>query len=149
MTYLVDTNVALRLTLQSEPQNGFIEAAVSRLRERGEVLFITAQILIEFQALATRPASANGLGMTAMQASIEANKLETVFPRLDETPEIYPAWRILANTYNIVGRQVFDARLVAVMHVYGVTHLLILDSGHFQRFRGITVVDPANVQEQA
>ena len=54
-------------------------------------------------------------------------------------------WRRLADTYRVVGRQVFDTRLVAVMLAHGITHLLTFNTGHFFRYAGLTVVDPATV----
>jgi hypothetical protein len=49
----------------------------------------------------------------------------------------------LMATENGRGVQVREARLVAAMHVHGVTHLLTLNDQDFTRFDGITVVDPA------
>jgi predicted nucleic acid-binding protein len=46
---------------------------------------------------------------------------------------------------NLSGVQVHDARLVAVMHVHGLTHLLTLNTVDFIRYPGITVVHPQNV----
>jgi len=43
------------------------------------------------------------------------------------------------------GVQVHDARLAAVMKVYGVTRLLTFEKGNFTRFQGITVVAPSDV----
>jgi hypothetical protein len=49
----------------------------------------------------------------------------------------------------IIGRRVHDARLVAVCHVYVVTHVLTFNLGHFVGMAGfapgIIVVDPATV----
>ncbi len=49
----------------------------------------------------------------------------------------------------IIGKQVHDARLVAVCHVHGVTHLLTFNVGHFVRMAGfgpgLVVVDPTRV----
>ncbi len=146
MTYLVNTNVAFRLILQSDPQHSLATSALSRLRKRGETVCITAQIMLEFQALATRPLIANGLGMAPAQATLEAKRLEAILPLLPDIPTIYPAWRILADSYGVIGRQVFDARLVAVMQEYGVSHLLTFNAKHFRQFSGIMVVEPKNVK---
>jgi hypothetical protein len=49
----------------------------------------------------------------------------------------------------VIGKQVHDARLVAVCHVHGVTHLLTFNVAHFARMSGfgpgLVVVDPASV----
>lgn len=52
---------------------------------------------------------------------------------LPEAPDVFPAWKPLVGTLGVVGKQVHDARLVAVCHVHAVTHLLTFDVGHFLR----------------
>jgi predicted ATPase len=50
----------------------------------------------------------------------------------------------------VVGKQVHDARLVAICHVHAVTHLLTFNVGHFVRMGfgpGVVIVDPATVSE--
>ena len=116
----------------------------------GETVHVTAQNLVEFQALATRPLAANGRGLTPEAASIRAKRIESIFPLLPETPDIFVPCRRLADTYRVVGRQVFDTRLVAVMPAHGITHLLTLDARDFRRFaaEGITIVDPLESPEE-
>jgi hypothetical protein len=49
----------------------------------------------------------------------------------------------------VIGKQVHDARLLAVCHVHGVTHLLTFNVAHFNRMAGfgpgVEVVSPATV----
>ncbi len=97
MPYLVDTNVATRRILPTDPQYSSVTTAIQKLRMQGEVLYITPQILVEFHALATRPQEANGLGLSVAQASLEARKIEAIFPLLPETPAVYPLWRNLVE----------------------------------------------------
>jgi predicted nucleic acid-binding protein len=146
VAYLADTNIITRRVLPADPQHGVVSAALLTLDQQGETVYVAPQNLIEFQALATRPAAANGLGMTPAQASAEARRIEAVYLLLPDTPAIYPLWRNLVDTYAVVGRQVYDARLVAVMQAHGITHLLTLDPTDFRRYAGIiTVVEPQNV----
>jgi hypothetical protein len=55
----------------------------------------------------------------------------------------------LVEKLGVIGRQVYDARLLAVCHAHAVTHLLTFDVAHFRRLTGfgpaVTVVDPATV----
>jgi predicted nucleic acid-binding protein len=145
MAYLADTNVVTRRILPDDPQHGMIRAALLELDRQGETVYITPQVMTEFHALATRPPAANGLGMTAVQARTEAQRIEAIFPLLPDVPAIYPQWRHLTDTYEILGRQVYDARLVAVMLVHGITHILTLNAVHFRRFSEITIVEPADI----
>jgi predicted nucleic acid-binding protein len=143
--YLADTNVAARRVLTSDPLYEVVKRAIDTLFLRGDRILITAQCLVEFQALATRPLVANGLGLSPAEANEQAREIEAVFPLLVETPLIYTRWRTLMERHDVRGRQVFDARLVAVMQAHGVTHLLTTNAAHFRHFPGITVVEPHQV----
>ncbi len=145
MAYLADTNVAARWVLPGDPGYPTIRSAIFALQARQEIVYITPQVLMEFHALATRPVTANGLGWTAQAARIEARHIETIFPLLAETVAIYPLWGALIDAYGIIGRQVYDARLVAVMQAHGISHILTMNPTHFRRFAGITVVEPSTI----
>jgi predicted nucleic acid-binding protein len=146
---LVDTSVLARLTNTADALHNTAIRAVVELHNRGEVLHITAQNLIEFRVVATRPTAVNGLGMTAAEADSQATVFEAVFPLLAETPGIYSAWKALVSGLAILGKQGHDARLVAVCHVYGIPRLLTFNHTHFARLSafppGIVVIDPAGV----
>ena len=60
MPYLVDTNVFLRLVSRSDPDRGTVVRALRNLRARNEDLYYTTQVLAEFWAVCTRPATARG-----------------------------------------------------------------------------------------
>jgi predicted nucleic acid-binding protein len=149
MAYLLDTNILGRLANTADPQYAVAARAVRKLHRRGEVLHVTPQILIEFRSLATRPKVVNGLGLPAADAEVKAAVFEAGFLLLAETPDIYPAWKGLVGTLGVIGKQVHDARLVAVCHVHKVTHLLTFNVSHFARMTsfgpGVTVVDPGSV----
>jgi len=149
MAYLIDTSVLGRLANIADPQFPTADRAVTELRQRGEVLHITPQNLVEFRSAATRPQAMNGLGLSAAQALARARIFEAAFNLFPETDTIFPAWKALVDGLGIIGKQVHDARLVAVCHVNKVTHLLTFNVGHFARLAGfgpgIIVVDPSTV----
>jgi predicted nucleic acid-binding protein len=149
VSHLLDTNVLARLANSKDPRHALASRAVSELHRRGEVLCITPQNLVEFRGMSTRPVAVNGLGLSAAASEAEAAGFEAMFPLLPETPAIYPAWKILVETLGVIGKQVHDARLVAVCHVHRVTRLLTFNMAHFTRLSafgpGLTVVDPAMV----
>ena len=149
MALLLDTNILVRLANQTDAANPTAEAAVIELHRRGETLYITGQNLVEFRNVATRPVAVNGLGLTATAAAAFAALFETTFPLLEETPAVYPAWRTLADTSGVLGKQVHDARLVAVCQVHGVTGVLTFNTRHFLRYTaivpGFAALDPATV----
>ena len=93
----------------------------------------------------TRPAAANGLGLSVAQANAKLGRLKGLFPFLADSPAVYMEWERLVISQNITGRNAHDARLVAAMAVHGITHLLTFNGTDFARFPGITVLDPAAV----
>jgi predicted nucleic acid-binding protein len=149
MVYLIDTNILARLANIADAQHAAAARAVMELHRRGEVLHVTPQNLIEFRNMATRPKAANGLGLSAADAEAKAAVFEATFPLLAETPDIHPAWKALVGALGIIGKQVHDARLVAVCHVHSVKCLLTFNVSHFTRMAGfgpgVVVVDPATV----
>jgi predicted nucleic acid-binding protein len=148
MAALIDTSVLGRLANEADPWIGAAETSVAKLRKHGETLHVTAQNLIEFRNFATRPLSANGLGITALEAAKIAETFEAQFRWLEETPAIYPAWKALADAFGTIGKQVHDARLVAACHVHGIDKVLTFNVSHFARFAsappGILVIDAAS-----
>ena len=142
MPYLADTNIVFRRVLASDPRHVLVKSAMDLLLLQGETIHACSQNLMEFHALATRPIEANGLGMTSVDARNEAHVIESVFPLLPDVGSIYAQWCFLIDAYGVIGRQVYDARLVAVMLAHGISHLLTLNPTHFRRFGEITVVEP-------
>jgi predicted nucleic acid-binding protein len=149
MAILVDSSVLGRLANRADASHSVAKTAISELHRRGEVLHIAVQNLIEFRNFATRPVSANGLGLSGTVAEGLAATFEATFPLLAETPDIFPAWKSLVGAVGVIGKQVHDARLVAVCHVHAVTHLLTFNVSHFVRLSafgpGVVVVDPTTV----
>lgn len=64
---------------------------------------------------------------------------------MPEAPAILPRWLNLVEKHAVSGRQVHDTRIVAVMQAHGVTHLLTLNPKDFQRYPGVTVIEPKNL----
>ncbi|MDQ3919526.1 MAG: PIN domain-containing protein [Acidobacteriota bacterium] len=145
MPYLADTNVLLRWASPADPQHALAVDSVKELRRRGEIVHITPQNLIELWNVATRPASANGLGMSPVEAERLVESLELLFPLVPDSPDVYKEWRRLVSSAGVSGVKVHDARLAAVMIANGLTHVLTFNTGDFKRFPGITAVHPQDV----
>lgn len=149
MAILVDTSILVRLANRADLFYPVADRAVMKLHNRGEIIHSTPQNNIEFRSVATRPVAANGLGLSPAFAAVLIAGFEATFPLLAETPDIYPAWKTLVQAAGVVGRQVHDARLVAICHVYSITHFLTFNAGHFAQLAGfgpgVAIVDPATV----
>lgn len=117
------------------------------LRRKNQRLCLFSQSMMEFWSVCTRPKPphANGLGFSTALAERYLRFAEGFFVVLPDRPEVHGEWRRLVVTHQVVGRQVFDTRLVAGMHVHGVTKILTFNVADFQRFPGIDVIHPDDV----
>ncbi|BAZ87646.1 type II toxin-antitoxin system VapC family toxin [Dolichospermum compactum] len=61
MTYLIDTNIILRIAQPNHPMCAESLNALARLRRQKENCYLTHQNLVEFWRSATRPIERNGL----------------------------------------------------------------------------------------
>jgi predicted nucleic acid-binding protein len=128
--------------------SGDVVRVVRVLLARGDELFVIAQNLIEFWAVGTRPIANNGLGLTIAQTTLELTKLKDLFVVLPDTAEILPEWEQLVVQHQVLGKQVYDARVVAAMIVHDVAHLLTFNTADFKRFPSITAVNPQSILNQ-
>jgi predicted nucleic acid-binding protein len=85
--------------------------------------------------------------LSITEAEAEVQLIERQFGFLPDNQQIHAVWRRLVNDHNVRGRQVHDARLVAVMRVHGLSHLLTLNGSDFIRYGGITIIDPSDFSE--
>ena len=141
---LIDTSTLLRTLQPSHPQRETARAAIKVLTARGRDLHIVPQNLVELWVVATRPVAQNGLGLSTAEAATELMRLKSMFPLLPDTPAIYPVWERLVIQYRVSGKPAHDARLVAAMHVHGLTTILTFDKTGFSRYAGIEVLHPAD-----
>ena len=145
MKWLVDTNILLSSAQTDHPVYGNVARVVRVLLSRGDELLVIAQNVIEFWAVATRPIANNGLGLTTAQAAQELTKLKVLFAILPDNADILPEWEQLVIRHEVLGKQVYDARLVAAMQVHNLTHLLTFNTSDFKRFTTITAVSPQSL----
>lgn len=146
MTYLVDTNLLLRSIQQTHSMHVDAKRATAVLTRQNQQLSIIAQNLIEFWAVATRPAGNNGLALSVNETAQHVLTFRRVFTLLPDSPDIFPEWEQLVSHHRVIGRQAHDGRLVAAMNVHKVTHLLTFNIADFKRYSEITVVSPSSIQ---
>lgn len=153
MAVLVDTSVLGRLANTDDPGHQAAGVAVFEMRWQGETLVTAAQNLIEFRNFATRPLADNGLGLPVPEAQAKAEAFESLFSVVPDTPDIYPAWKLLASVSAATGKQVHDVRLIAICQVNNIDRVLTFNVRHFLRFAtfapGISIVSPESVAKPA
>jgi predicted nucleic acid-binding protein len=145
MSYLLDTNILLRLIQPEHPMYSLAVNAIVILHQQEASLCMTPQNLIEFWAVATRPLNVNGLAMTVETASQKVARMKGFFSLRPDHPDIFPRWEQLVTQHRVIGKQAHDTRLVAAMLVHQITHLLTFNTDDFKRFTEITPINPRHL----
>src|SRR6185312_10201327 len=99
-----------------------------------EVVAVIPQSFIEFWGVATRPEVSNGLGLTVEEVVARLRFIKSTFKLLPDVDGIFEEWERLVVQHQVLGKPVYNARIVAAMTVHGLTHLLTLNTNDFKRF---------------
>ena len=145
MRVLVDTNILLRSAQPSHPLCPQATHAVSKLIRQKDSVFFCAQNIAEFWNVATRPVSANGLGMSGKDALGEINNIENLLTLLPDVPGVYAEWKRIVAHHDVQGVKVYDARLVALMNIYAINNVLTFNDADFKRYGRITALHPSSL----
>lgn len=65
-----------------------------------------------------------------------------MFCVLDDLAAVYGRWKQLVVAHSVRGRQVHDARLVALMLEHEIGSILTFNVGDFARYSEITAISP-------
>ncbi|HEY3241822.1 MAG TPA: PIN domain-containing protein [Phycisphaerae bacterium] len=142
MRILIDTNLIARLAEPDHTDHGAALQAVKGILARGDEPCVVPQVIYEFWVVATRPAAANGFGMSARQAQAEIARARKIFSLLRDERAIFQQWERLVMELDVKGKKAHDARLVAAMHRHALTHILTFNAADFARYPGITAITP-------
>jgi len=140
---LLDTNILLRHASAADPLYAIADAAISVLKGRRQKLTIVPQNLYEFWSAATRPANVNGLGFSVAECITAVGRIKKLFHLKPDQPTLFAEWESLVMTYQCQGKTAHDARLVAAMRTHGLSSILTFNFVDFQRYPGLTIIDPA------
>jgi len=145
---LLDTSILVRERDTNDPKHLATIACVRRLWQTQWTLCLTTQSLIEYWSVATRPAEARGgLGLTPEEAEVDIRHFLTLHDLIEEPQGLFERWRALVNRYHVLGKQVWDARIVAVMQTTGIEHLLTFNKSDFKRYSSVIQAwDPEEVE---
>jgi predicted nucleic acid-binding protein len=117
--WLIDTNILLRLQEEESDEAALAEEALVRL------------------------------GWNPEDTGNRVDEICNTFELLGDNEYIFPRWLSLVSKYGRQGKQVHDARLVAVMLTYGVSNILTYNFADFKGYKEITAVSPADIVQPA
>lgn len=130
---IIDTNVLIYSTVSGNPWYDEALNWLVDLHENGFDLCVTTQILREYLVVLTR-ASVFETSFTVDQAIQE---IEAILPSLTvygESDRSAAQLRNLISRYDVRGKQIHDANIVAAMITEGVDILVTYNPGDFKRY---------------
>lgn len=129
----IDTNILIYANVASAPRHEPALNAIRAAHQGGRPLWISRQVLRELIAARTRPQTF--AQPSAPQVVIERVRyLENHFQVADDTAAVTGQLVKLLGDFQIGGKQVHDANIVATMQAYGIPVLLTHNTKDFERF---------------
>ena len=144
-----DTNILLRTTFDEKSKPTVASRAWLELHRRGHAIGTTVANLAEFANVATRPVSANGLGLSTRQTQDRIRLFERRLVIFSESLESYDIWKRLVEQYDVHGAKVHDTRIVAIMLQSDIPAILTFNAADFRRFPEIVTLHPDDILTKA
>jgi predicted nucleic acid-binding protein len=135
---MIDTNVLVYSTISSSPWHQEARQRLTALVDKGVELCLTPQVAREYLVVLTR-GDIFEKRFTADEALGELEAILPAFALLDETEETLYCLRSLVQRYQVRGKAVHDANIVATMLAHGVIRLMTYNCDDFRRFQEITI----------
>ena len=145
--WFVDTNVLVYATNARSPWQRDAEALLSLARQRGIEIVISTQIVREYLAITTRP-DAGRVDKSAVRDALDnVRTFQSNLRVIQDDPAISARLLELIEDYEVVGKQVHDANIVACMLIHGVRSLLTFNAQDFTRFADLITLLPVSLTE--
>jgi predicted nucleic acid-binding protein len=135
---MVDTNVLIYITVNPNPWYNAARQWLDRLFNEGFGLCISSQIAREYLVVLTR-GDVFERSFTPEEAIHELDAILSVFALLDESGRSVSHLSDLMRHYQIRGKSIHDANIVATMLAHGVKRLATYNSEDFRKFEEINL----------
>lgn len=137
----IDTNILVYADLVRSPFHQSATEQLNALRREETELWISRQVLREYLATMTRPqAYATEISRADLRNNIAY--FTANFRMTEDGPEVTDHLLDLLDRFNVSGKQIHDANIVATMLTHGVNRLLTHNIGDFTRFAVLITLLP-------
>lgn len=137
----LDTNVLLTATDESREHHDISRRLIDSAGATGIVLAVSGQIFREYLVVATRPVKVNGLGLHPSEARHNVYAFMSKMSIREETAVTAETLIKLVERYDLKGKRIHDAGVVATMISGGVRNLITQNIYDFSIFADIDAVD--------
>jgi len=144
----LDTNILVAATDESRPFHALARKLIARGRSAGLYGATSGQVIREYLVVATRPPSANGLGLSTADALRNIEALARCLEFCEESEEVSVRLRGLVAAGGLAGTAVHDANIVATAAVHGIGFLATENPDDFARYPEIEIVRLAELADR-
>lgn len=138
-----DTNFVLRSAIPQMDQHLISRRFLAEAVANGVALWISGQVLREFAVQVTHPKTLIQ-PLTAQELEAEVRSIRKAYRIANDTPRVRRELLNLIQTYDVRGKQIHDANIVATMLTFGIRHLVTFNVADFQRYADrITILTPS------
>ena len=134
----VDTNV---LVYVANTSSEFHQSVLEKFMQAAKTyeLVISRQVIREYAVIMTRPGIVER-PLTAQEVSEDIEKWKQVFEIVDETEDVTDQLVALIKKYDLKGKRIHDANIVATMLAFSITAILTVNIDDFKKFAEITIL---------
>jgi toxin-antitoxin system PIN domain toxin len=138
---LLDTSLLIAASVEEHPSHGASVAYLDRLADHRTPTCITPQICREFMSVLTR--AAIGPRAFSVPEALQALQVwRTNCGVLGESEPVLQRWLQLVEQFQVRGKQVHDAHIVATMLSHDVARIATWNIIDFERYGDLLQVEP-------
>lgn len=133
-----DTNILVYLSNEDAP---FHAGAVRKFKEfmkDGAEIWISRQVLREYAVVMSRPENVER-PLKSSEIAEDLNKWQKIFNVGDETNEVTQSLIDLLKRYDLRGKRIHDANIVATMITYDIKNIFTYNTSDFRMFKEISI----------
>lgn len=135
----VDTNVLVYANVIETPFHEQALAAINAAYQANRTIWISRQVIREYLVTMTRPQAFKNLPKATVLEQID--QFIERFQVADDTAAVTGQLVKLMGDFQIGGKQVHDANIVATMQAYGIPALLTHNTKDFDRFGEVIKIE--------
>ncbi len=128
----VDTNILIYANVIETPLHEQALAAINAAHQAGRAIWISRQVIREYLAAMTRPQVFENLPKATVLEQVD--QFIERFQVTDDTAAVTVQLVRLMGDFQVGGKQVHDANIVATMLAYDIPCLLTHNTKDFERF---------------
>ncbi len=142
-----DTNILLSATDSSRESHKNAAALLKNILKAGYNPVVSGQVIREYLIVATRPADANGFGMSPGDAVHNIKQFEKKMIVYDEKRAASEILQHLIIKHSICGKRIHAANIAAVMKTHGIRYIVTDNWEDFSSFEEINILTSSEAVE--